>query len=77
MMAGRMVTHKLLGRVRNAGLNLQQVAVAACGEHCDEIIRKMEAAPTAGFRAKARFPHFQNASLRCSTFIRKFLLRDA
>jgi Undecaprenyl-phosphate glucose phosphotransferase len=53
MMAGRMVTHSLLGRMRNAGLNLQQVAVVASGEHCDEIIHKMEAAPAAGFRAKA------------------------
>ncbi|MGV2288054.1 undecaprenyl-phosphate glucose phosphotransferase [Trinickia sp. YCB016] len=55
MMAGRLVTHSLLGRVRNAGLNLQQVAVAASGEHCDEIIQKMEAAHEAGFRAKAVF----------------------
>jgi Undecaprenyl-phosphate glucose phosphotransferase len=53
MMAGRMVTHALLGRMRNAGLNLQQVAVAACGEHCDEIIRKMEMSPAAGFRSGA------------------------
>jgi Undecaprenyl-phosphate glucose phosphotransferase len=55
MMAGRMVTHALLGRMRNAGLNLQQVAVAACGEHCDEIIRKMEMSPAAGFRANALY----------------------
>ena len=55
LIAGRMVTHSFLGKVRNAGLNLQQVAVAACGEHCDEIIRKMEAAPAAGFRAKALY----------------------
>jgi Undecaprenyl-phosphate glucose phosphotransferase len=39
--------------VRNAGLNLQKVAVAACGEHCDEILRKMEMEPAAGFRANA------------------------
>jgi Undecaprenyl-phosphate glucose phosphotransferase len=55
MMAGRLVTHILLGRVRNAGLNLQQVAVAACGDHCDEIIRKMEMSPAAGFRANALY----------------------
>lgn len=55
MIAGRMVAHGFLGRVRNAGLNLQQVAVAACGELCDEIVRKMETAPAAGFRAKALY----------------------
>jgi Undecaprenyl-phosphate glucose phosphotransferase len=55
MMAGRMITHALLGRMRHAGLNLQQVAVAACGEHCDEIIRKMENSPAAGFRANALY----------------------
>jgi Undecaprenyl-phosphate glucose phosphotransferase len=55
MMAGRMVTHMLLGRVRHAGLNLQQVAVAACGDHCKEMIRKMESSPAAGFRANALY----------------------
>jgi Undecaprenyl-phosphate glucose phosphotransferase len=55
MMAGRMVTHVLLGHMRHAGMNLQQVAVAACGDHCDEIIRKIETSPAAGFRAKALY----------------------
>jgi Undecaprenyl-phosphate glucose phosphotransferase len=55
MIAGRLVTHALLGRVRHAGMDLQQVAVAACGDHCDEIIRKMEHSPGAGFRAKALY----------------------
>ncbi|HEX7932914.1 MAG TPA: undecaprenyl-phosphate glucose phosphotransferase [Paraburkholderia sp.] len=53
MIAGRLVTHVLLGRVRNAGLNLQKVAIAACGEHCDEILEKMEMEPAAGFRPNA------------------------
>ncbi|MGF6932348.1 Undecaprenyl-phosphate glucose phosphotransferase [Paraburkholderia sp. UCT70] len=55
IMAGRLVTHALLGRMRHAGMNLQQVAVAACGEHCDEIIHKIEASPAAGFRANALY----------------------
>ena len=33
MIAGRLATYRVLARVRNAGLNLQQVAVAGCGEH--------------------------------------------
>ena len=59
MMAGRMVTHVLLGRAHNAGLDLKQVAVAAWGgEHCDEIMRRMQRAPEAGFRVKALYsPH--------------------
>jgi Undecaprenyl-phosphate glucose phosphotransferase len=55
MIAGRLVMHGVLARVRHAGLNLQQVAVAGCGEHCNEIIRKLDTAPGAGFRAAAAF----------------------
>lgn len=56
MMAGRFATHVLLGRVRNAGWNLQKVAVvAACGEHYDEVIRKTARTPEAGFRVKALY----------------------
>ena len=55
MITGRLVTHSVLGRVRNAGLNLRQVAVAGCGEHCDEIVRKIDMAPAAGFRATAAY----------------------
>ncbi|WGS52889.1 undecaprenyl-phosphate glucose phosphotransferase [Paraburkholderia sp. D15] len=55
MIAGRIATHMLLGRVRHAGLNLQQVAVAAHGDHCNEIFRKMDMAPAAGFRPNALY----------------------
>ncbi|MDP9156617.1 MAG: undecaprenyl-phosphate glucose phosphotransferase [Pseudomonadota bacterium] len=55
MIAGRMVTHTVLGRVRNAGLNLSQVAIAGIGDHCDAIVRKIDTAPAAGFRATAAF----------------------
>jgi Undecaprenyl-phosphate glucose phosphotransferase len=72
MMAGRLVTHVLLGRVRNAGLNLQQVAVAACGDHCDEIIRKMELSPAAGFRANALFNVRPGETAASTTSVRIF-----
>jgi Undecaprenyl-phosphate glucose phosphotransferase len=55
MIAGRLVIHVVLAKMRNAGLNQHQVAIAGCGEHCDAIIRKMDAAPTAGFRATAAY----------------------
>jgi lipopolysaccharide/colanic/teichoic acid biosynthesis glycosyltransferase len=51
MIAGRLATYRVLARVRNAGLNLQQVAVVGCGEHCDAIVRKIDTVPAAGFRA--------------------------
>ncbi|MBP0589679.1 undecaprenyl-phosphate glucose phosphotransferase [Paraburkholderia sp. LEh10] len=50
MIVSRLVVHSLLGRVRHAGLDLQTVAIAACGDHCNEIIRRMERAATSGFR---------------------------
>src|ERR1700709_1134552 len=55
MIAGRLVMHGVLARVRHAGLNLQQVAVAGGGGHCHQSIRKRETAPGAGFRAAAAF----------------------
>ena len=39
--------------VRNAGMNLHQVAVVGCGKHCDAIVRKIDRSPAAGFRATA------------------------
>jgi Undecaprenyl-phosphate glucose phosphotransferase len=62
MIAGRLVTHSVLARVRNAGLNLHQVAVAGCGAHCDAIVRKMDNAPAAGFRATAAYNVQANSS---------------
>ncbi|MGA7812483.1 undecaprenyl-phosphate glucose phosphotransferase [Caballeronia sp.] len=55
MISGRLGAHVILGRVRNAGLNLHQVAVAGCGDHCDVIVRKMDTTPAAGFRASAAY----------------------
>jgi Undecaprenyl-phosphate glucose phosphotransferase len=49
--------------VRNAGLNLQQVAVAGCGEHCDAIVRKIDTAPAAGFRATAAYNVQEGATM--------------
>jgi Undecaprenyl-phosphate glucose phosphotransferase len=72
MMAGRMITHILLGRVRHAGLNLQQVAVAACGDHCEEIIRKMELSPAAGFRANALYNVRPDSSAAITSPVRVF-----
>jgi len=53
MIAGRLWMHALLARMRTAGMNLHQVAIVGCGAHCDEMIRKIETAPTTGFRAAA------------------------
>jgi Undecaprenyl-phosphate glucose phosphotransferase len=55
MVAGRLATHVVLAKVRNAGRNLLQVAVAGCGTHCDAIVCKMDALPAGGFRATAAY----------------------
>ena len=49
----RIVIHAVLARLRNAGLNLHQVAIVGCGAHCDAILRRIERAPATGFRATA------------------------
>jgi Undecaprenyl-phosphate glucose phosphotransferase len=53
MIAYRLITHAVLARARGAGMNLHQVAIVGSGSQCDAIIRRIEAAPTAGFRATA------------------------
>jgi Undecaprenyl-phosphate glucose phosphotransferase len=70
LIVSRLVIHSLMGRVRNAGLDLQGVAIAACGDHCNDIIQKMDSASASGFRpwavydlqrgsgCKARVPTF-------------------
>ncbi len=70
LIVSRLIIHSLMGRVRNAGLDLQGVAIAACGDHCNDIIQKMDSAPASGFRpwavydlqrgsgCKARVPTF-------------------
>jgi FlaA1/EpsC-like NDP-sugar epimerase len=63
MIAGRLATYRVLARVRNAGLNLQQVAVVGCGEHCDAIVRKIDTVPAAGFRATAAYNVQEGATM--------------
>jgi Undecaprenyl-phosphate glucose phosphotransferase len=53
LIAGRLVTHAVLARMRNAGMNLHTVAVVGCGKHCEAIVRKIDRSPASGFRATA------------------------
>lgn len=55
MIAGRLITHAILAHMRNAGLNLQQVAIVGCGRHCDSMLRKIERSQDTGFRMCAAF----------------------
>ncbi|CAD6546788.1 undecaprenyl-phosphate glucose phosphotransferase [Paraburkholderia sabiae] len=50
LIVSRLVIHSLIGRMRHAGIDLQPVAIAACGDHCNDIIHKMEGAAESGFR---------------------------
>jgi len=77
MMAGRLVTHALLGRMRYAGMNLQQVAVAACGDHCDEVIRKIAMSPAAGFRANALYSLSPGCKISMRSAVQVFEEHDA
>jgi Undecaprenyl-phosphate glucose phosphotransferase len=43
----------VLARARQHGMNLHQVAIVGSGSQCDAIIRRIESAPTTGFRAAA------------------------
>ncbi|MEX3854244.1 undecaprenyl-phosphate glucose phosphotransferase [Paraburkholderia sp. BR10923] len=53
LIANRVITHAVLARARGAGMNLHQVAIVGSGSQCDAILRRIESAPSAGFRATA------------------------
>jgi Undecaprenyl-phosphate glucose phosphotransferase len=53
LISSRLIAHAVLARARGAGLNLHQVAIVGSGSQCDAIIRRIESAPTTGFRAAA------------------------
>ena len=53
LIAYRLITHAVLASARSAGMNLHQVAIVGSGSQCDAIIRRINAAPTTGFRATA------------------------
>jgi Undecaprenyl-phosphate glucose phosphotransferase len=62
LIAYRLISHAVLARVRNAGLNLHQVAIVGCGAHCDAILRRIERAPATGFRASAVYNVYPETS---------------
>ncbi|WP_250452108.1 undecaprenyl-phosphate glucose phosphotransferase [Caballeronia sp. ATUFL_M2_KS44] len=76
MIAGRLLTHVVLARMRNAGMNLHQVAVVGCGKHCNSIVRKLERAKNSGFRASAAF-NVSPESGRLNTRVPVFENHDA
>ncbi|AXE91433.1 undecaprenyl-phosphate glucose phosphotransferase [Paraburkholderia sp. 22099] len=53
LISWRLITHAVLARARQHGMNLHQVAIVGSGSQCDAIIRRIESAPTTGFRAAA------------------------
>jgi Undecaprenyl-phosphate glucose phosphotransferase len=59
----RIGMHAVLARLRNAGINLHQVAIVGSGVHCDAILRRIERAPTTGFRATAVYNTHPEQSL--------------
>jgi Undecaprenyl-phosphate glucose phosphotransferase len=55
LIGARLVLHGVLRSMRYAGMNLRNVAVVGGGEHCREVVGKMQASPASGFRASALF----------------------
>ncbi|GJH19916.1 undecaprenyl-phosphate glucose phosphotransferase [Caballeronia novacaledonica] len=55
MIMGRLATHAVLARMRQAGMNFHRVAVVGCGRHCESIMRRIERASHSGFRTIAVF----------------------
>ncbi len=65
LIAYRLATHAVLGRLRHAGMNLHQVALVGAGHHCNAILRRIQASPATGFRASAIYvPKTSGESLR-------------
>ncbi|WOD18544.1 undecaprenyl-phosphate glucose phosphotransferase [Paraburkholderia kirstenboschensis] len=73
----RLITHAVLARARSAGMNLHQVAIVGSGSQCDAIIRRIESAPTAGFRATAVYNTSPEKSPVTSTRVTVFDSVDA
>ena len=55
LIVSRLMLHAVLRSVRYAGLNLRNVAVLGVGAHCQEVVSKLEASLSSGFRASAVF----------------------
>ncbi|MGF6242608.1 MULTISPECIES: undecaprenyl-phosphate glucose phosphotransferase [Paraburkholderia] len=53
MIVSRVLVHRVLARVRHAGMNLRQVAVVGRGAHAAQLVRKIDGCTAAGFRTAA------------------------
>ncbi len=53
LIVSRLFVHLILGRIRNAGLNLRKVAIVGRNAQASQVLRKIDASPTSGFRASA------------------------
>jgi Undecaprenyl-phosphate glucose phosphotransferase len=73
----RLIAHAVLARARRAGLNLHQVAIVGSGSQCDAIIRRIESAPTTGFRAAAVYNTHPDVSSVTSSRVPVFDTVDA
>ncbi|CAD6563097.1 undecaprenyl-phosphate glucose phosphotransferase [Paraburkholderia sabiae] len=51
----RVIVYSILGKMRLAGLNLRNVAIVGDGQHCREVVEKVDETPDTGFRVAAVF----------------------
>jgi Undecaprenyl-phosphate glucose phosphotransferase len=77
LISSRLIAHAVLARARSAGLNLHQVAIVGSGSQCDAIIRRIESAPTTGFRAAAVYNTHPDVSPVTSSRVPVFDTVDA
>jgi Undecaprenyl-phosphate glucose phosphotransferase len=76
MIAGHLLTHLVLARVRGSGINIHQVAVVGCGKHCDSVVQKIDREKDSGFRAVAAF-NAEPGETRLNTRVPVFEDHDA
>jgi Undecaprenyl-phosphate glucose phosphotransferase len=55
LVVSRVVVHSVRSRMRHAGHDLRAVGVVGVGAHCENVIAKIAASPTSGFRVVASF----------------------
>jgi Undecaprenyl-phosphate glucose phosphotransferase len=53
LMVSRVIVHSIRSRMRHAGHDLRAVGVVGIGAHCENVIAKIAASPTSGFRVVA------------------------
>lgn len=55
LVVSRFIVHLIQSRMRHAGYDLRAVGVVGVGAHCENVVAKIAASPTSGFRMAVSF----------------------